>query len=40
MQIKTNFRGKIEGRKEAVYRLKTVCTLVCVRKIYFAMRYP
>ncbi len=26
MQIKTNFYWKIEGRKEAVYRLETVCT--------------
>ena len=26
MQIKTNFEWKIEGRKEAVSRLKTVCT--------------
>jgi hypothetical protein len=26
MHIKTNFQGKIEGRKEAVYRLKTDCT--------------
>jgi len=25
MQIKTNFQGKIEGCKEAVFRLKTVC---------------
>ncbi len=27
MQIKTNFLGKIEGLKEAVYKLKTVCSL-------------
>ncbi len=25
MQIETNIQGKIEGSKEAVYRLKTVC---------------
>jgi len=36
MDIKTNFLGKIEDRKEAVYRLKTVCTLsVYIKYIYY-----
>ncbi len=29
--IKTNFQGDIEGRKEALYRLKTVCTWIVSR---------
>jgi hypothetical protein len=33
MQIKTNFLWKIEGRKEAVYRLKTLC-LQCTWYVY------
>jgi hypothetical protein len=36
MHIKTNFQEKIEGRKEAVYRLKTVheMYMVCVHYSY------